>query len=142
MDANIAGSLGTQRIVAWLTSIFAALALVLSALGLYSVLAYAVAQRTAEIGIRMALGAQASQVIAMIMRGGLRLVAVGLVVGLAGAAGAARLIRTLLFEVEPLDPWIYIGVAVLFTVVGVLACLAPSVRASRIDPLVALRADS
>ena len=141
MDANIAGSLGTQRIVAWLTSLFAALALVLSALGLYSVLAYAVAQRTAEIGIRMALGAQTSQVIAMVMRGGLRLVAVGLGIGLAGAAGAARLIRTLLFEVEPLDPLIYIGVAVLFTVVAVLACLAPSVRASRIDPLVALRAD-
>jgi predicted permease len=142
MDANIAGSLGTQRIVAWLTSIFAVLALVLSAIGLYSVLAYAVAQRTAEIGIRMALGAQATQVVGMVMRGGLRLVAIGLIVGLAGAAGAARLIRTLLFEVEPLNPWIYLGVAALFTVVAMLACLAPSVRASRIDPLAALRANS
>jgi predicted permease len=142
MDANVAGSLGTQRIVAWLTSIFAGLALLLSALGLYSVLANVVAQRTAEIGIRMALGAQATQVIAMVMRGGLRLVAIGLAVGLAGAAGAARLIRTLLFEVEPLDPWIYAAVATLFTVVAMLACLAPSLRASRIDPLTALRADS
>jgi predicted permease len=142
MDANIAGSLGTQRIVAWLTSIFAGVALLLSALGLYSVLAYAVAQRTAEIGIRMALGARAGQVISMVIGGGLRLVAIGLVLGLAGAAGATRLIRTLLFEVEPLDPWIYAGVAVLFTMVAVAACLAPSVRASRIDPLAALRADS
>ena len=66
----------------------------------------------------------------------------GVLVGLAGAAGAARLIRTLLFQVEPLDPWIYAGVTLLFTVVALLACLAPSVRASRIDPLAALRSDS
>jgi predicted permease len=139
MAQNVAGSLGAQRIVATLTGVFAALALVLSAVGLYSVIAYAVAQRTPEIGIRMALGAQARQVVGMVMRGGLRLVAVGLVVGLAAAAGAARLIQTLLFQVQPLDPWIYAAVAVLFGVVASLACLVPSLRAARIDPLVALR---
>jgi ABC-type antimicrobial peptide transport system permease subunit len=77
----------------------------------------------------------------MVMRSGLRLVAIGLVIGLAGAAGAGRLIRTLLFNVEPMDPAIYGGVAVLFTIVAALACLLPSFRASRIDPLIALRAE-
>jgi ABC-type antimicrobial peptide transport system permease subunit len=141
LETNIAQSLGAQRIVASLTAIFAGLALLLSAIGLYSVLAYAVSQRTPEIGIRMALGAQPGQVVGLVLRGGLRLVAVGLVVGIVAAAAAARLIRTLLFDVQPLDPLIYTAVAVLFTVVATLACLVPSVRASRIDPLVALRAD-
>ena len=139
MDQLIAGSLGAQRIVATLTGVFAALALALSSVGLYSVIAFAVAQRTSEIGIRMALGAQARQVIAMVMRSGLRLVGVGLVMGLAAAAGAARLIQTLLFQVQPLDPWIYAAVAVLFAAVASLACLVPSLRAARIDPLLALR---
>jgi predicted permease len=141
LETNIAQSLGAQRIVASLTAIFAGLALVLSAIGLYSVLAYAVSQRTPELGIRMALGAQPGQVVGLVLRGGLRLVAIGLVVGIAGAAAAGRLIRTLLFDVQPLDPLVYSGVAVVFTVVATLACLVPSVRASRIDPLVALRAD-
>ncbi len=141
MDAIVAQSLGTQRIVAALTAIFAGIALVLAAVGLYSVLAYAVTQRTAEIGIRMALGAQPRQVVGLVMRGGLGLVAIGLVAGLAAAAGTARLIRTLLFDVQPLDPLVYGGVAALFAVVAALACLIPSLRASRIDPLVALRND-
>ncbi len=141
LESNLAQSLGTQRIVASLTAIFAGVALVLAAVGLYSVLAYAVAQRTGEIGIRMALGAQRSQVIALIMRSGLKLVAIGLVVGLALAAGVARLGQTLLFNVQPLDPLVYGGVAVLFAFVAALACLMPSLRASRIDPLIALRSD-
>jgi ABC-type antimicrobial peptide transport system permease subunit len=77
----------------------------------------------------------------MVMRNGLTLVAIGLVLGLAGAAGAARLIRTLLFDVKPIDPLLYAGVAALFTIVATLACLVPSMRASRIDPLIALRTD-
>lgn len=113
----------------------------MSVVGLYSVLAYAVSQRTAEIGIRMALGAQSAQVIRLIMRSGLQLVAIGLVLGLTAAAGAARVIRTLLFDVRPLEPLVYAAVAVTFAVVAALACLLPSLRASRIDPLVALRAD-
>ena len=141
LETTIAQSLGAQRIVASLTAIFAGLALVLSAIGLYSVLAYAVSQRTPELGIRMALGAQPGHVVGLVLRGGLRLVAIGLVAGIAGAAAAARLIQTLLFDVQPLDPLIYGGVAVVFTLVATLACLVPSVRASRIDPLAALRAD-
>jgi ABC-type lipoprotein release transport system permease subunit len=89
----------------------------------------------------MALGAQPGQVVGLVMRGGLRLVAAGLVLGFSGAAAAARLIQTLLFNVQPLDPLLYGAVAVLFTIVATVACLLPSWRASRIDPLVALRAD-
>jgi predicted permease len=139
MDSNVAQSLGNQRIVASLTAIFAGLALVLAAVGLYSVLAYAVAQRTGEIGIRMALGAQRGQVVSLIMVGGLRLVAFGLVAGLALAAGVARLAQSLLYDVRPFDPLVYGGVAVLFALVAALACLLPSLRASRINPLDALR---
>jgi putative ABC transport system permease protein len=135
----VAQSLGTQQLVAGLTGIFAALALGLSLLGLYAVLAYVVSQRTSEIGIRMALGATRRQVIALIMRSGLGLVAAGLLLGLGGAALAARLIRQLLFGVAPLNPLIYLGVAVVFAAVAALACLGPSLRASKIDPLVAFR---
>lgn len=141
LETTVANSLGAQRIVASLTAIFAGIALVLATVGLYSVLAYAVSQRTNEIGIRMALGAQPGQVVGLIMRSGFKLVALGLVIGLAAAAGAGRLLQTLLFEVQPYDPLIYAGVATLFAAIAALACLIPSLRASRIDPLVALRAD-
>jgi putative ABC transport system permease protein len=141
LETNVAQSLGAQRIVASLTTVFAGLAFVISVVGLYSVLAYAVSQRTPEIGIRMALGAQPGQVIRLVMRSGLELVAIGLVLGLAAAAGAGRMIQTLLFDVQPLEPVVYGGVAVVFALVAALACLLPSWRASRIDPLVALRAD-
>jgi putative ABC transport system permease protein len=141
LATNVATSLGTQRIVASLTTIFAALAFVMSVVGLYSVLAYAVSRRTAEIGIRMALGAQSAQVIRLIMRSGLELVAIGLALGLAAAAGAARVIQTLLFDVRPLEPAIYAAVAITFALIAALACLLPSLSASRIDPIVALRAE-
>ncbi len=139
MDSNVTQSLGTQRLVATLTGLFAALALGLSLTGLYSVLAYLVSQRTSEIGIRMALGATRQQVIVLIMHGGLRLVGLGLALGLVTAVAASRLIRQLLFGVSPLNISIYAGVAALFVVVAALACLGPSWRASRISPLIALR---
>ncbi|HND61930.1 MAG TPA: ABC transporter permease [Opitutaceae bacterium] len=141
MQSAVDQSLGAQRIVATLTAIFAGVALLLAAVGLYSVLAYAVTQRTAEIGIRMALGSPRRAVIGLVMRSGLRLVALGLVVGLLGAVGVAQLIQSLLFNVTPLHPGVYAGVAVLFALVSAAACLMPSLRASRIDPLVALRAE-
>jgi predicted permease len=138
LDSAYAQSLGVQRLVAGLTAGFAGIALVLAAVGLYSVVAYAVTQRTGEIGIRMALGARPRQVVGLVIGGGLKLVAIGLVVGLAGAAGVGRLITSLLTNVEPLDPLVYGSVAVFFGVIGAFACLVPSLRASRIDPLVAL----
>ena len=141
MEFSVEQSLGFQRIVASLTTLFAGLALVLAAVGLYSVLAYSVAQRTGEIGIRMALGAARLDVISLILRQGLALVAIGLGVGLAAAAGVARLLATLLYEVSPFEPGIYATVAAVFAAVAVLACWLPSWRASRVDPLVALRTD-
>jgi putative ABC transport system permease protein len=138
LDAAFTQSLGIQRIVASLTACFAGVALVLAAIGLYSVVAYAVAQRTSEIGIRMALGARPGQVVGLVIGGGLKLVAIGLVIGLSGAAGTAKLMAQLLSNVEPLDPIVYGSVAVFFGIVAVLACLLPSLRASRIDPLIAL----
>ena len=141
MDSNVAQSLGTQRLVATLTGLFAALALGVLLTGLYSVLAYLVSQRTSEIGIRMALGATRLQVIALIMSNGLRLVGLGLTLGLLTAVAASSLIRQLLFGVSPLNFSIYAGVAALFGIVAALACLGPSWRASRISPLVAFRSE-
>ena len=138
LDTSLAQSLGNQRIVASLTACFAAIALVLAAIGLYAVVAYAVTQRTSEIGIRLALGARPGQVLSLIMRGGLRLIAIGLIIGVAGAAGAAQLMRTLLSNVGPFNPLVYASVASFFVVIASLACLVPSLRASRIDPLAAL----
>ena len=141
MDNSLQQSLGIQRISSWLTGVFAGVALLLSAVGLYSVLAYAVTQRTGEIGIRMALGADKTQVISLILAQGMKLVAAGLVLGLGAAAAGARLLTSLLFEMEPLNPLVFGGVTVLFTGVAVLACLLPSLRAARVDPLVALRSE-
>ena len=141
LETAVAQSLGAQRLVAMLTAIFAGVALVLAAVGLYSVLAYAVMQRTSEIGIRMALGSPRGAVVALILGSGLRLVALGLGLGLAAAAGIAKLIASLLFNVAPLDPLVYGGVTVLFAGVATLACLLPALRASRIDPLIALRSE-
>lgn len=141
LDNQLLQSLGVQRITAWLTGAFSIVALFLSALGLYSVLAYAVTQRTSEIGIRMALGAERSEVIRLILSQGMRLVAIGLVIGLAAAAAGGRALTSLLFDVKPLDPFVFGAVTVLFAVVAALACLVPSWRAARIDALVALRTD-
>jgi predicted permease len=141
LENTVDASLGAQRLVATLTAVFAGLALLLSLTGLYSVLAYLVLQRTAEIGIRMALGATRRQVIGLVMRSGLGLVSGGLVLGLGGAAAAGRLIRQLLFGVEPLSGSVYVAVALSFALVAALACLGPSLRASRIDPLAACRAE-
>jgi putative ABC transport system permease protein len=141
MDTVVSQSLGTQRLVAALTGLFAAIALGLSLMGLYSVLAYVVSQRTAEIGIRMALGASRRQVVGLVMRSGLVLVAIGMVLGLGGAMAAAQLIRQLLFGVAPLDLPTYVGVAGAFALVAALACQGPSFRASRINPLIAFRTE-
>jgi ABC-type antimicrobial peptide transport system permease subunit len=141
IDGALLQSLGFQRITAYLTGAFAVLALLLAAVGLYSVLAFTVTQRTVEIGVRMALGAQPAQVVNLVLRQGLWLVAIGLVVGCALAGGLSQLIASLLFGIEPFHLGVYAGVAGIFTVVGVAACLVPSWRASRIDPLEALRSD-
>lgn len=138
MDAALSQSLGFQRIVASLTGVFALIALVLASVGLYAVVSYAVTQRTGEIGIRMALGARPGQVLQLIMKSGLTLVAIGVGIGLASAAGTAQLIASQLTNVRPLNPLVYISVALFFAMVAALACLVPAARASRIDPVTAL----
>ncbi len=141
MPNLVAANTGFQRLVAGLTGFFAGVALLLTAVGLYSVLAYSVGQRTGEIGIRMALGAERGDIVRLVLRQGLRLVGAGLVLGIAAAAGSAWLIRALLFGVEPFNPLVFVVVAVLFLGIALLACLLPARRAARVDPLVALRTE-
>jgi putative ABC transport system permease protein len=114
-------------------------AALLAAIGIYGVLAYAVVQRTQEIGVRVALGARRSQVLALVLRRGVMLTAIGLVLGLAGAAASARYLQSMLFGIEPLDLWTFAQVAVAFTIVTMLASYLPARRAATIDPVVALR---
>jgi len=122
-----------------LLGVFAGLALLLACIGVYGVLAYAVAQRTREIGVRMALGAKPMDVTRMILGGGVKLSAIGLLAGGALAAGLANLLETLLFGVAPVAPGIYVGTAATLLLVALMACVIPAQRASRVDPAVALR---
>jgi putative ABC transport system permease protein len=133
--------LARPRFNAFLLSVFGIAALLLSTVGLYAVMAASVRQRHAEIGVRVALGASASDVRRLILREGLWVAALGATVGLAGAMIAARLLRSLLFEVHPLDPPAMVAAAFLVIGVSAVACYVPAVRASRINPLVALRSE-
>jgi putative ABC transport system permease protein len=134
-------SLTTPRVTAELIALFAGLALIIAATGVGGVLALMVSQRTQEIGIRMALGATPASVLRMIMGQGLGLVFAGLVIGLAGALALTRLMSTLLFGVTPTDPITFAGVALVFLIAALLACYVPARRATRIDPLIALRSE-
>ena len=140
LDAIRGDALSSPRLTATLLGAFAFLALAISAAGLAGVLAYSVAQRTQEIGIRMALGASQRSVLRMMLGQGLTSVAIGLGIGLLGALGLTRLVAGLLFGVEPTDPLCFAGSALVLGVVAVLACLLPSHRATGIDPILALRA--
>ena len=124
-----------------LTLSFAVLSLVLAAIGLYGVLSYLVAQRTSEIGVRVALGAQRGEVLRLTLADGLRPAGSGLLVGLAGGAAAAKMIRDLLYGIQPLDASVFVGVAALLLGMAILACVLPAWRASRLDPVQALRAE-
>ncbi len=128
-----------QRFVALLLGLFAGLALILAAVGIYSVIAYSVAQRTHEIGIRMALGAGWRDVMGMVLREGLGMAVGGVIAGLAGAWGLTRFLASLLYGVHPTDPVTFIAVPLLLMLVAVLACYVPARRAARVDPMVALR---
>jgi ABC-type antimicrobial peptide transport system permease subunit len=124
-----------------LVGAFAALAVLLASVGLYGVLSYTIAQRTAEIGLRMALGAQTGNVVADVLRGALRLASIGVVLGLAGAFGVTRFLSSFLFGVSPMDPATLAGVASVLVAVTVVASWLPALRAARVDPMAALRSE-
>lgn len=139
MDDVIALSLAPQRAPTWLFGGFSAIALFLAAIGIYGVLSYFVVQRNQEIGVRMALGAQRSSVLGLILRQGARLIGIGVVVGIAGAFFAARALTAFLFGIKPTDLPTFIGVSLLLAILGLVACAVPALRATRVDPLVVLR---
>jgi predicted permease len=139
MDEILAISLASQRFSMILLGGFAILALILASLGIYGVVSYLVAQRTNEIGIRMALGAQRSDVLRMVIGQGAKMAFVGVALGMAAALGLTRLMSKMLFGVTPGDPLTFLGVAALLAGVALLACYIPARRATRVDPVVALR---
>jgi putative ABC transport system permease protein len=141
MDAVVSSSLSRPRFNLVLLSSFALVALSLSAIGIYGVLAYLVAQRTREIGIRMALGARAADVLRLVLGEGMAPVLAGALVGLAASTLATRALRSMLFGVTPLDPVSFIAAPALLGTVALLACYLPARRATRVDPLIALRED-
>jgi predicted permease len=139
MEQLVASSLTTQRFYAAVMGMFAAIAALLSAVGIYGVLAYAVGQRTREFGVRTALGAGSRDVLAMVLRQGLRLTSIGIGIGLAGAIALTRYIEGMLYGVTPLDPRTYVATVALFAAVAAIASYLPARRATRIDPMTVLR---
>jgi putative ABC transport system permease protein len=141
LEQDIARSVAARRQTFTLLGLFALAALGLAALGLYGVLAHAVALRRHEIGIRMALGAQRSDVLRLILRNGMQLTLLGVVIGLAGALALTRVLRNQLYQVGTSDPATFVVVALLLGLVALFACLIPARRATRVDPMQALRCE-
>jgi putative ABC transport system permease protein len=139
MDALLDNSVAERRFSAQLLGAFAALALVLASIGIYGVVSYSVSQRSHEIGIRMALGAQRRDLLRLVIGNGMKLVAIGLAVGLASALVLTRLMKTLLFNVEATNPVIFTAIALLLAFVAFLGCCFPPRRATKVDPLIALQ---
>jgi ABC-type antimicrobial peptide transport system permease subunit len=139
MTDIVARSLGVRRFSLVLLSAFAVVALALAIGGLYSVLSYAVAQRTPELGVRLAIGATPGQVLRLVLADGMRLILVGLALGALMGAALARLLSRLLYGISPFDPMTFAAAAVLMLVVALLASGGPARRAARVDPLTALR---
>jgi putative ABC transport system permease protein len=141
MEQLLVQAMWPYRVFGSLFAIFAIIALVMSAVGLYAVMAYSVTQRTTEIGVRMALGAEAHQVSWLILKRGFLQLALGLTLGLAGAFGLSRVLRTILVQITPTDAVTFVTITVILATVAIAACLIPARRATHVDPLVALRAE-
>lgn len=139
MEARLAGSTAQPRFTMLLLGLFGAIALILAGIGIYGVMSYTVAQQTRELGIRMALGAEARSVLRLVLNRGVVLALVGVGLGLGLALALGRLVQSQLYEVSPRDPWVFLVVAVLLGVVAVLSSYLPARRATRVDPIVALR---
>jgi predicted permease len=141
MDTRIAESLGPQKFAVKLLAVFAALATLLAAVGLYGLISYSVTQRTNEIGLRMALGAEPSQVLRLILRQGAELLLAGSAVGIVAGLVLVRAMQSLLYGVSVADPLSFVGAALLLAIVALVACYLPARRATRVDPMVALRVE-
>jgi putative ABC transport system permease protein len=141
MEQWLTTSAAQPRLISILLSLFAGVALLIAAIGIYAVLAYSVSQRTREIGLRLALGATRRRVLELIVSEGMRVVLLGLVIGLAGGLVLGHTVRSLVYGVGVHDPKVYLVVAVTLTAVALAACFIPARRASGIDPMVALRED-
>ena len=141
MDKIIAQALGQTRLMTWLLGIFAGVALLLAAIGIYAAVAYTVEQRTGEIGVRMALGAQTRDVLRMVVNQGMRPVAIGLAIGIASAFALGRLITSQLYEVSAHNPALLAGSTILLAAIALIACLLPARRATHVDPIQALRTE-
>ena len=139
MSARVATASSQTRFSAILLGLFAAVAVSLAVMGIYGVLSFAVAQRTGEIGIRMALGAERGRVVALVLRDAARLAVVGLVAGVAAALVLTRVLRNMLFEVTTTDPLTYVAMALVLGVAVLAAGWVPARRAARVDPVIALR---
>ena len=141
MNEAIADSLSQRRFAMIVLGAFAAAALLLASLGIYGVISYLVGQRAHELGIRVALGASRRQIFTLVLGHGLKMTLAGVALGLVAAFGLTRLIRTMLFGVGATDPATFASIAVLLTLVALLACYLPARRATKVDPLVALRSE-
>jgi putative ABC transport system permease protein len=139
LDRLVANSVARQRFYAVMLAVFASVAALLAAIGIYGVLAYAVVERTREIGLRMALGAGRQQVLRLVLGRGLSCAAIGIVLGLAGAAAGTRYLQAMLYGITPLDGGTFVIVALAFAAVAALASYVPARRATQVDPMVALR---
>jgi putative ABC transport system permease protein len=141
LTTTLAGHVSEPRLYALLLGVFGAIALTLAAVGIYSVIAYSVAQRTQEIGVRMALGAQTGAILKLVVGHGMKLVASGVALGLAASFGLTRLMSNMLFGVSAVDPPTFIVITLLLTFVALLACWIPARRAAKVDPMIALRCE-
>ncbi|HUX09155.1 MAG TPA: FtsX-like permease family protein, partial [Terriglobia bacterium] len=139
LEQQIDNSLVEERLLSTLSGFFGGLALLLTAIGLYGVMAFLVTRRTHEIGIRMALGAERQDVLKMVIGQGLKLAVMGVAAGLAGALALTRFLASLLYGVKPTDPLTFIAVSLILIAVALLACYIPARRAAKVDPMVALR---
>jgi len=139
MDKLVDSSVGQRKLSMMLLGLFSAIAMVLASIGIYGVMSYSVAQRTRELGIRMALGAVRSRVLFLVVRQGMALAGAGVVIGLVGAFGLTRLLANQLFAVGATDPATFAIVSALLVTIALIASLVPALRATRVDPVVALR---